>query len=259
MNFSIIQGKRPRQRNDIAAHVKRYGSAVAESLAETFWPTRCAICDKPGEHLCAPCRLNLPFIDQLRACPTCGAPWGTLQCCECNTFTLGTLGRTALPFAASRSVVMLDNGPSRIVRLYKDHGDRQLAKAMAHLMDDVLPVRWLAGHPSITFVPATADAKARRGFDHAELLAETLAERSGLPLVFVFERPHSKDQRRLSRSKRMLNMAGGITVRRETDVPSSLLLVDDVYTTGSTLMTASDALNEAGTNAVRCLTFARVR
>ena len=49
---------------------------AAEALAETVWPTRCAICDAPGQVLCDSCCASLPYVDWWRACPRCGAPFG---------------------------------------------------------------------------------------------------------------------------------------------------------------------------------------
>ncbi len=57
-------------------------------IAEAVWPTRCVICDTPGALLCRACELSLPYLDQLLACPACGAPWGRSICCECNQQTL---------------------------------------------------------------------------------------------------------------------------------------------------------------------------
>ena len=77
------------RRASLATKVARLTS---EALLETLWPTRCAVCDTPGEVLCAPCSLNLSHIDWWRACPRCGAPFGRVQCSECNPVMLGATG-----------------------------------------------------------------------------------------------------------------------------------------------------------------------
>ena len=58
----------------LADTARLYAEAAAQAVAETLWPTRCAICDEPGELLCERCRSEPPFIDLWRACPICGAP-----------------------------------------------------------------------------------------------------------------------------------------------------------------------------------------
>ena len=75
-----------------------YAEAAAQAVAETLWPTRCAICDEPGELLCERCKSELPFIDLWRACPICGAPWGHTQCTECNPVMLAATGREKVAF-----------------------------------------------------------------------------------------------------------------------------------------------------------------
>ncbi|MDD7690067.1 MAG: hypothetical protein PUI93_04055, partial [Ellagibacter isourolithinifaciens] len=51
----------------LADTARLYAEAAAQAVAETLWPTRCAICDEPGELLCERCRSELPFIDLWRA------------------------------------------------------------------------------------------------------------------------------------------------------------------------------------------------
>ena len=258
MNFSDKDITLEKCKVNLFAHMRSYGSAVSEALFEIFWPTRCSLCDVPGEYLCPRCRLSLSYIDPLHACKVCGSPWGNIQCCECNSFSLMTLERKALPFAQSRSAVVFDHGASRIVTLYKDQGEQSLAQTMACMMTDAIPPRWLSAHPSVAFVPATTEAKTRRGFDHSKLLASIIAEKNSIPLIDCFKRPQNKDQRKLSRSKRVMNMTGRVVLNGSSDIPDCILLVDDVYTTGSTLMTASDALIQAGAQEINCITFARV-
>ncbi|MFR6014677.1 MAG: ComF family protein [Eggerthella lenta] len=235
-----------------------YGRGAAEAIAETLWPTRCAVCDTPGEVLCAPCSLNLSHIDWWRACPRCGAPFGRVQCSECNDVLMSVAGRDEPPFDACTSAVAFDDAAARIVRTWKDAGERRLAGAMATLMAPMAPPSWLADHPCIVPVPATAAARRRRGFDHGEELAQALADRLGLAVAPVLARPRSRDQRALARRDRLANMEGRFIPLPGASAFPSVILVDDVYTTGATLFAATDAVRVAGAATVRCLTFARV-
>ena len=70
----------------------------AEAAAETLWPTRCAICDRPGNVLCARCARLLPYVDWWRACRRCGSPFGYVQCDACSSVTLARIGRKRLPY-----------------------------------------------------------------------------------------------------------------------------------------------------------------
>lgn len=55
-------------------------------VEELLWPTRCVLCDVPGTLLCEDCRLEIPYIDSLHACPYCGQAYGKLVCIDCNSF-----------------------------------------------------------------------------------------------------------------------------------------------------------------------------
>ena len=230
--------------------------AAAEMLCETLWTTRCVLCDTPGESLCDDCMRLLAYVDWWRACPRCGAPYGKVQCCECNPIMLEKRGIVELPFAGCASAVCFDERSGTIVRTFKDQGELQLAHYMGGLMARCVSPAWSLD--AIAYIPASKAAFRRRGFDHAQLLADVLSQALGLPVLDVFARPTTRDQRALSRTGRALNLRGRFSVKAPIAAGSTFLLVDDVYTTGSTLCAATNALLEAGAGAVYCVTFARV-
>lgn len=238
------------------------GLLLTQAICETLWPTRCAVCDEQGAVLCDRCRKALPYIDYWRACPRCGAPYGSKLCTECNPVMLRSVGRTALPYASCASALAYEAEAARIVTVYKDQGEQRLAVPMAELMAAVVAPEWIDGEQGertvATFIPATRTALRRRGFDHAELLARTTAEALGIAALPLLARPASKDQRALGRKDRARNMTGCFAPLPQAEPHKRVLLIDDVCTTGSTLADASDALLALGCSEIRCLTFARV-
>ena len=235
-----------------------YGRAGAGAVAETLWPTRCAICDAPGIALCEECRARLPYIDWWRACPRCGAPFGRVQCCECNDLMLSELGLEALPFDGLVSAVAFTDESAAIVRTWKDAGERRLSAIMAGLMAPQIPPAWLKTRPTVTCIPATFAARQRRGFDHGHDLANDLAQLAGLRCADLLARPRTADQRNLGRAGRARNLHGAFRTVPNVACPPHVLLVDDVCTTGATICAATLALKAAGARTVHCCTFARV-
>lgn len=231
---------------------------LGEAAAETLWTTRCAVCDAPGDLLCARCAERLAYVDALRACPRCGAPFGAVQCTECSRTLLASAGRKQLPCDAMVSAVAFDEAAQRLVTAFKDRHEARLAPVLAQLMARAVPPSWVEGGLAVTFVPATRAARARRGFDHGHLLGQAVAEALRLPLCDLLEPPAAADQRQLGRRARLGNMGRRLRCRAGMPVPQAALVVDDVCTTGATLYSAADALREAGVRTVYGATFARV-
>lgn len=241
----------------VCANILREAVQFAgEVAAETLWPTRCALCDAPGAVLCGDCARALPFLDWWRACPRCGAAFGRVQCDMCNPVALERIGRECLPFEACASSTLFCEPTGRLVRVYKDQGEQRLASLLAFYMARAIPPDW--AFDAITFVPASKAAFRHRGFDHCELIARELAEHIGEDCVCTLDRPATHDQRALSGRDRIENLKAGFNANGGTVEGKSLLLVDDVLTTGSTLCAATDSLLAAGAQKVFCLTFARV-
>lgn len=241
---------------DFPKKARTAAAFAAEVISETLWPTRCAVCDAPGQVLCERCAASLPYLDWWRACKRCGSAFGSVQCDTCNPVVLERMGRCELPYAACAGAAMFSPEVGHIVRVYKDQGERRLAAVMAGQMVRALPPDWPVD--AITFVPATLAAVRFRGFDHSELLARQVAEALGLSCVRTLARPKTRDQRQLSGKQRVSNLAGRFEALDGSRAPLRVLLVDDVYTTGATMCAATDALKAAGSQEVRCLTFARV-
>lgn len=237
------------------------------ALSETLWPTRCVICDLPGNAVCKKCLLNLPYLDALLACPTCGAPWGRGICCECNQQTLRWKGLQRFPLDGCASAVVLAPETKRIVTAYKDRGEQQLASIIAQCMANVLPPSWCI-RSTLVPIPARKEAVRQRGFDHACLVAHELSHLTGTPVLHALAAKPRRDQRNLDARQRLANMAGSFAIASEPGAGAArlkaqlrlhprIILVDDVFTTGATLFTAAKVLRSFGAEKTYALTFIR--
>jgi predicted amidophosphoribosyltransferase len=127
---------------------------------------------------------------------------------------------------------------------------------VATLMAD--RIQWLAPADLLTgtVVPVpTAPLRTRaRGFDPAAELASALAEKTRLPLSPCLARSGLGRQRGKRRAQRIGHPP---RIRATGEVPRSVLLVDDVLTTGATLSSCASALRQAGAVRIAAVTFAR--
>lgn len=105
----------------------------------------------------------------------------------------------------------------------------------------------------VTWAPTTSSRRRERGFDHAELLARRIAHRIHRPTRRLLTRVDGRAQTGLPASER--RRGPRFTARGR--VPTSLLLVDDVATTGATLTGAAEALREGGAERIVAVTAAR--
>jgi len=103
-------------------------------------------------------------------------------------------------------------------------------------------------------VPLYRSRERKRGFNQAELIAARL----GLPMAtrLLRRKKDTPSQTGLSRNERKRNLAGAFEVRQK--VSGTVILVDDVYTTGSTMNELARTLKRAGADRVEVLTVARV-
>jgi predicted amidophosphoribosyltransferase len=159
-----------------------------------------------------------------------------------------------LAFDSARAAVGY-SGPARAaVRTWKERGLRRFAPIAAELIAERVP---RPAADVIAYIPPDGDRSVRRGHQPARDLAEALGERWSMPVSGLLERARLvARQATLSRAERRRNVRGAFRAAQAT-VSLSVLVVDDVYTTGATVDAAAVALRAAGACEVVVVTFAR--
>lgn len=163
----------------------------------------------------------------------------------------------------------------RIILGFKEQHDFELGKLMADLMLNYLSPPVMRKIDCVSYIPDTYNACTTRGFDHSYVLGCFVAERINKPLLHALKRPSSFDQRTLSKRERFSNIYynSALNATAQTYLRSlhktceqqgvcnpefHILLIDDVFTTGSSLGIAAFKLKKCS-NIIKVhgLSFAR--
>lgn len=229
------------------------------AVIDLMLPPRCPGCrtmvDADGR-FCAACWQALQFITA-PLCSRCGTPFeidrgpGT-ECGACLSQP---------PRYASARAALVYGGPARTVLLALKHGDRHYMAGMMATHMARAAAGLLTADALLVPVPLHRWRLWHRGFNQAALLAQALARRSGADLAVdallrVKPTPPSAGMGRAARAR---NVRGVFRVRDGAVVKGrTVVLVDDVLTTGATADACARVLRRAGAEAVHVLTFARV-
>jgi ComF family protein len=210
----------------------------------------------PG-FLCWSCRSALLTIGD-PCCAWCGNP---LEGRADHAYTCFHCTNMQPAFDRARSAVRFDGVAARLIHLFKYHAALWLRPELVDWLDACRRVHY----PDVAFdavcpVPLHPARARERGYNQAEILAAALAGRLRRPLWrSVLRRVrHTDTQTHLTARQRLSNVADAFQVNQPGRVRNgSVLLVDDVMTTGATTSACARALKESGCRSVHVLTLAR--
>lgn len=213
----------------------------------------CNLCGRENfndKYFCDECLSKLTFNDGY-ICDHCGTPL-EYPAAYCNC----CIDRN-LSFSYSRSAFIYTGEVKRVIRDMKFSGKAYLADVLAEYAYKKL-VKCGYSADIVTYIPMTKRRERKRGYNQSKLLAEEIAFLSGIPLFCGVEKKRDDgNQVGLTREERRRNLSGSFSVTDKTAVKGkTVLVVDDVMTTGSTLETIAATLKKAGAKDVIGLTVA---
>ena len=216
---------------------------------------KCNVCGKEifkGGYFCEDCVESFPFHDE-NICDNCGraTPYPTNYCLNCENKLLSV--------DKARSLFKYDKPISALIKKLK-YGEK---KYLARVFTDFLYALYLKNDMNsdiITYVPMTAKAQKKRGYNHAKLIAEDFSVKSDIPISdCLIKVKETERQAKLKGKERQLNLLGAFKVADKDCVQDkSVLIIDDVTTTGATAEIIAKTLKKAGAKNVYLLTIASV-
>lgn len=235
--------------------------AITDSLLSVAFPQHCHVCSRPVENrsdgvACEPCWASTRVFDAATPlCSKCGNlyPSGRdlqdIHCRECTShmydaaFAAGVYERALA--AAVLDLKKTPYLPARVRELVLDTYDRSEPGPI----DLLLPV------------PLSPKRRTERGFNQAEMIAKVLSDRTGIELdtSTLIRRKHTSVHRvGMDSRARERSVKDAFAVVRPTLIQGrSVLLIDDVLTTGSTVSYCAAELKKNGAAGVKVLTLAR--
>ncbi|MFF2912240.1 ComF family protein [Paenibacillus sp. NPDC057934] len=264
--------------------------------------TRCLICGKnsqgpsPLPEVCSNCAVTIPWI-QVPRCTTCGRHVGCPDCTRTNEPTSLICNRSAVAYnevmreligqykyrGNEKYTILLGLMLDRAYGLLKAEQDRERQSQLREQRRTSLFsfLGYKGGDPwradLLVPVPVSGARLEERGFNQAERLGHVLSTRRGIPqLALLLRTHHTGKQSFKSRAERLSDMKHAFAIdsgmtdrftdwlqtRRNQGAPLRVIIVDDIYTTGSTLRACAEPLqrlaDECGVAVeIRSLTLAR--
>jgi len=238
-------------------NLRPFGSA----LLDFFFPPLCHVCRKfipqAGRlHVCRPCREAIPAIIR-PYCPVCGVPFHGAG----NDHACGACLKEPPSFDAARAAIV-HAGPGRnLIHAFKYNGKTHLRRPLGLLAVEQLTGFIAERGPDLVVpVPLHPRRLAERGYNQAVLLGELLAREWHIPLLRRGMRRirWTEPQISLTADQRRANVRGAFAVAGVSAVSGRrVLLVDDVFTTGSTVEECAKVLKRAGAAEVLVVTVSR--
>ena len=190
-------------------------------------------------------------------CAAC-REWGQVLCRQCR-FALATSPASIV--GGGIAAALSFDGAARSAILGLKYGNRRaVATSLAEILVRRLGLAVPGAGPLdqvdevdlVTWAPTSRRRVVERGYDQAELLARAVARQLGVPCRRLLYREHGALQVGRGRAERL----EGPTFRVRSGRPLRVLVVDDVVTTGATLIAAGQALHAAGIREVRLVAVA---
>ncbi|WP_165920866.1 ComF family protein [Muricomes intestini] len=217
-----------------------------------MYPKVCPFCGKiSAEGICDCCKKKVIYIKDSR-CMCCGKPVEKEEqefCRDCSCHQKAyEQGRSLWVHRPPVSSALY-----RFKYKNKRYYGRIFAEEMAKSLEDQI-YRWQI--EEMIPVPLHPARRKMRGYNQAEILAEELGKIIDIPVndKILYRIRNTKPQKSLDDAQRTQNLKGAFAVSKQHNIKRNILIIDDIYTTGSTINKAAHMLKLGGAEKVYFLT-----
>jgi len=236
-------------------------NAVFSKILDCIWPRTCEVCgrpvDRPLRYVCSDCLNRFEFMPTDGCCRRCGRGAekldGEFLCIDCQTYKPA--------FDRAASAVNFDGDAREMINAFKFQNHYWLRSDLVDWLEGATRARFKVDEVDLVLpMPSTLLHRFDRGFNQCAYLGRELSRRLGKPCAerVIRRKGSPKRQGGLTEEERRKNVVGTFAVRRpEAVCGKTVLVVDDIMTTGSTLSECSSVLKVAGASRVWCVTVAR--
>lgn len=228
---------------------------VADIIVDTLFPKTCPICDKTigrKETICNKCINKIHYIEEPK-CKKCGKQLNeeeTEYCADCRV--------TKHIYNAGIAAFLYDDIISKSIYRFKYHNRRTYAQYYGQAIFKKYEKqirRWDAD--VIIPVPVHEKKLIKRGYNQAELIARELGKCLGMDVdgCYLQRIVDTKPQKEMARNERKKNLENAFKICDNVVKYNKIILVDDIYTTGSTIDECAQVLIEGGATTVNFISL----
>ncbi|MCS7281545.1 MAG: ComF family protein [Desulfobacterota bacterium] len=223
-----------------------------KSVLHLVFPETCAGCGRDGKVFCEDCSKSLSFVEPHLSCFLCGRLIGKLSLC-------GECLEQERNYSAGFFLYYYTGPVKNALCAFKFEGRKRAGRILVRLSERRILGMGLK-FDYIVPIPVTEKKRKERGFNQAYIIAQEISRITRIPILcgHLIKSKETMDQSSLSKKEREKNVKGAFKIRNGSYFKGKkILIVDDLFTTGSTLMEASKVVKLAGADTVCVFALAR--
>ena len=223
-----------------------YGRKMLFQMLEILYPRRCAVCDEievTGKGICPLCKDKVHVAGE-PACKKCGKPFVDERkefCTDC--------GKKHHVYTQGKAVFVYEGGIRNSMYRFKYGNKREYAEFYADAAIEKYGT-WLKRTEAEVLIPVPMFPRKKRlrGYNQAEVFAQALGRKTGIPVErhLIKRVRNTTPQKELNDLQRRSNLKNAFQLTSDIVKYKKVVLVDDIYTTGSTMDEISKTLKESG-------------